>query len=250
MAGHSQFKNIMHRKGAQDAKRAKIFTKLIREITVSARTGLPDPAANPRLRAAIAAARQANMPRDNIDRAIKKATGGEDGTNYEEIRYEGYGPGGVALIVEALTDNRNRTASEVRAAFNKYNGNLGEANSVSFQFDRKGIISFPLSAADADAVFEAALEAGAENAETSAEVHEVTCAVEDFGSVRESLEGQFGEPESAKLAWLPNTMSPIDEDQASTLFKLIDVLEDNDDVQTVWANYDISDDVMQRLTAA
>ena len=249
MAGHSKWANIQHRKGRQDKIRAKLFSKMSKEITVAAKMGDPDPDKNPRLRLAVKEAKSNSVPKDVIDRAIKKSQAG-DGDEYEEIRYEGYGPGGVAVIVEALTDNRNRTASEVRAAFNKYNGNLGEANSVSFQFDRKGIISFPLSAADADAVFEAALEAGAENAETSAEVHEVTCAVEDFGSVRESLEGQFGEPESAKLAWLPNTMSPIDEDQASTLFKLIDVLEDNDDVQTVWANYDISDDVMQRLTAA
>ena len=249
MAGHSQFKNIMHRKGAQDAKRAKMFTKLIREITVSARTGLPDPVSNPRLRAAIMAARQANMPRDNIDRAIKKATGGDDTANYEEIRYEGYGPGGVALIVEALTDNRNRTASEVRSAFNKYNGNLGEANSVSFQFDRRGMITYPAATAAPEAVFEAALEAGAENVESGADGHEITCAVEDFGAVREALETAFGEPASAKLGWIPNTTSPIDEEQAAMLFKLIDVLEDNDDVQSVWANYDMSDEVMQRLTA-
>jgi len=249
MAGHSQFKNIMHRKGAQDAKRAKVFTKLIREITVAAKMGAPDPTSNPRLRAAITAARAANMPKDNVDRAIKKATGGGDDTNYEEIRYEGYGPGGVAIIVESLTDNRNRTASEVRAAFNKYNGSLGETNSVSFMFNRVGAVHYAASVADAEAMLEAAIEAGAENVDSSEEGHEVTCAPDDFSTVRDALESQFGDPSEAGLTWKPTTTAPVDEDAARTLFKLIDVLEDNDDVQKVAANYDISQEVLDKLTA-
>lgn len=249
MAGHSQFKNIMYRKGAQDAKRAKIFTKLIRELTTAARAGLPDPDGNPRLRAAINAARNANMPKDTIERAIKRGSGDADGENYEEIRYEGYGPGGVAIIVEALTDNRNRTASEIRAAFSKYGGNLGESNSVSFLFDRKGVIRYPLKAASAEAMFDAALEAGAENVESDAEVHEVTCAPDDFSTVRDTLEARFGAPEEARLSWRPLTTVAVDGDTAQTLFKLLDVLEDNDDVQTVSANFEVADDVLARLTA-
>jgi YebC/PmpR family DNA-binding regulatory protein len=249
MAGHSQFKNIMYRKGAQDAKRAKIFTKLIRELTTAARAGLPDPDGNPRLRAAINAARNANMPKDTIERAIKRGSGDADGENYEEIRYEGYGPGGVAIIVEALTDNRNRTASEIRAAFSKYGGNLGESNSVSFLFDRKGVIRYPLKAASAEAMFDAALEAGAENVESDAEVHEVTCAPDDFSAVRDALEARFGAPEEARLSWRPLTTVAVDGDTAQTLFKLLDVLEDNDDVQTVSANFEVADDVLARLTA-
>lgn len=250
MAGHSQFKNIMHRKGAQDAKRSKIFNKLAREITVAAKGGLPDPAANPRLRAAILAARQQNMPRDRIDRAIKQGTpGGGDDTNYEEVRYEGYGPGGVALIVEALTDNRNRTAAEVRSAFTKYGGSLGETNSVSFMFSRVGAIFYPAAAADADTVFEAALEAGADNVESDGNGHEVTSTVESFAAVRDALEARFGAPESARLTWKPlNTVAPSEE-AAASLLKLLDVLEDNDDVQTVEGNFDIADDLMQKLTA-
>ena len=250
MAGHSQFKNIMHRKGAQDAKRSKIFNKLAREITVAAKSGLPDPAANPRLRAAILAARAQNMPRDRIDRAVKQGTpGGGDDANYEEVRYEGYGPGGVALIVEALTDNRNRTASEVRSSFTKYGGSLGETNSVSFMFNRVGAIYYPASAADADTMFEVALEAGADNVESDENGHEVTSTVESFGAVRDALEAKFGGAESARLTWRPlNTVAPS-EDAAASLLKLLDVLEDNDDVQVVEGNFDISDELMQKLTA-
>lgn len=250
MAGHSQFKNIMHRKGAQDAKRSKIFNKLAREITVAAKSGLPDPAANPRLRAAILAGRAQNMPRDRIDRAIKQGTpGGGDDANYEEVRYEGYGPGGVALIVEALTDNRNRTAAEVRSSFTKYGGSLGETNSVSFMFNRIGAIYYPASAADADTVFEVALEAGADNVESDENGHEVTSTVENFGAVRDALEAKFGGAESARLTWRPlNTVAPSEE-AAASLLKLLDVLEDNDDVQVVEGNFDISDELMQKLTA-
>jgi YebC/PmpR family DNA-binding regulatory protein len=250
MAGHSQFKNIMHRKGAQDAKRAKVFTKLIRELTVAARSGMPDPGANPRLRAAIQAARAGNMPRDTIDRAIKRGAGGEDGANYEEVRYEGYGPGSVAIIVEALTDNRNRTASEVRSAFSKNGGALGETNSVSFMFDRIGSIRYGVEAADAEAMFEAALEAGADNVESSEDGHEITCAPDDLGTVREVLEGKFGTPDHARLDWRPQTLVPVaSEDTARTLLKLLDILDDNDDVQRVQANFDIPDDIMDRLGA-
>ena len=248
MAGHSQFKNIMHRKGAQDAKRARQFAKLIREITVSARQGLPDPAFNPRLRAAMAASREANMPRDTIERAVKKATGAGGGDDYVEVRYEGYGPAGVAVIVEALTDNRNRTASDVRSAFNKYGGAMGETNSVSFMFNRLGVIFYTAQAGSADDMLEAAIEAGADNAESDAEGHEITCAVEDFFAVRDALETRFGEPASAKLEWRPTTSITLDEEKATGLLKLIDVLEDNDDVQNVYANFDIPDDVAARLS--
>ncbi len=249
MAGHSQFKNIMHRKGAQDAKRAKAFTKLIREITVAAKSGMPDPDMNPRLRAAIAAARAANMPKDNIDRAVKKAVGGDDDVDYSEIRYEGYGPAGVAVIVEALTDNRNRTAAEVRATFGKFGGSLGETNSVSFMFNRVAEVTFPADAAGADDMFEAALEAGAENVESDSEVHVVTAAVDDFSAVRDALEERFGPPATAGLVWRPVSTVAVDEDAASTLLKLLDALEDNDDVQGVSANFDIPEEVMARLTA-
>ena len=249
MAGHSQFKNIMHRKGAQDAKRAKTFTKLIREITVAAKSGMPDPDMNPRLRAAIAAAKAANMPKDNIDRAVKKAVGGDDDTDYSEIRYEGYGPAGVAVIVEALTDNRNRTAAEVRATFGKFGGSLGETNSVSFMFNRVAEVTFPADAAGADDMFEAALEAGAENVESDSESHVVTAAVDDFSAVRDALEERFGPPATAGLVWRPVSTVAVDEDAASTLLKLLDALEDNDDVQGVSANFDIPEEVMARLTA-
>lgn len=250
MAGHSQFKNIMHRKGAQDAKRAKVFTKLIRELTVSAKTGLPDPAMNPRLRAAVQAAREANMPKDTIERAIKRGAGGEGDSNFEEVRYEGYGPGSVAIIVEALTDNRNRTASEIRSAFSKHGGNLGETNSVSFMFDRVGAIHYPAERATGDAMFEAALEAGADNVESDEEGHDITCAPDDLNTVREAMEGTFGPPASARLDWRPQTSVPVaDEQVAQTLIKLLEVLEDNDDVQRVQANFDISQDVMERLSA-
>ncbi|MBX9634448.1 MAG: YebC/PmpR family DNA-binding transcriptional regulator [Magnetospirillum sp.] len=248
MAGHSQFKNIMHRKGAQDAKRAKIFTKLIRELTVSAKSGQPDPASNPRLRAAIQAARAANMTKDTMERAIKRGAGGEDGTNYEEVRYEGYGPGSVAIIVEGLTDNRNRTAPEVRTAFAKNGGALGESNSVSFMFDRVGAIAYPASAASAEAMFEAALEAGADNVESSEDTHEITCAPDDLAAVRDALEAIFGTPEFARLDWRPQTTVPVaDLDTAKTLLKLLDTLEDNDDVQRVHANFEIPDDIMEKL---
>jgi YebC/PmpR family DNA-binding regulatory protein len=249
MAGHSQFKNIMHRKGAQDARRGRLFARLIREITVAARQGLPDPASNPRLRAATAAARQANMPRDTVERAIKKAVGAGAGDDYAEVRYEGYGPAGVAVIVEALTDNRNRTASDVRTAFAKQGGALGETNSVSFLFNRLGMVRYPAAAASADDMLEAAIEAGADNVESDAESHEVTSAPDDFFAVRDALEARFGPPESAKLEWRPTTTVTLDEDRAASLLKLLDALEESDDVQNVYANFDIPDAVMQRLSA-
>jgi len=249
MAGHSQFKNIMHRKGAQDKKRAKVFTKIIRELTTAARSGLPDVTANPRLRAAVNAAKEANMPKDTVERAIKRGAGGDDGENYAEVRYEGYGPGGIAIIVEALTDNRNRTASEVRAAFAKQGGNLGESNSVSFLFDRLGQISYPASAASADAMFEAAAEAGADNVESGAEEHLVTCAPDALNDVRDALEKRFGAPASARLVWKPKAATPVEGEAAEALFKLLEALEDSDDVQHVFANFDMSDDVMARLSA-
>jgi YebC/PmpR family DNA-binding regulatory protein len=248
MAGHSHWKGIMHRKGAQDARRAKIFTKLIRELTVSAKQGLADPAMNPRLRSAILAARAANMSRDTIERAIRRGTGGEGG-NYEEVRYEGYGPGGTAIIVEALTDNRNRTAAEVRSAFGKHGGAMGETNSVAFNFQRVGLITYPASIAGADAVFEAALEAGAADVESWDEGHEIYCDPERLGQVREALETKLGEPASARLAWRPAARIAVPDDNAETLFKLIDVLEDNDDVQNVVANFDVSDEALQRYGA-
>ncbi|MCA8906518.1 MAG: YebC/PmpR family DNA-binding transcriptional regulator [Rhodospirillaceae bacterium] len=247
MAGHSQFKNIMHRKGAQDAKRAKVFTKLTKEIVVAAKQGMPDPAMNPRLRGAIAAARAANMPKDRIDKAISKATGGGDDTDYTEIRYEGYGPSGVAIIVEALTDNRNRTASEVRSLFSKHGGTLGETNSVSFMFDRVGEVSYPAEVADHDTVLEAAIEAGADDVQSGDDGHVITTAVEDFAAVRDALEEALGPPEEAGLVWRPQTTVAVDEEPAGTLLKLLDALDDNDDVQKVHANFDISDEVMARL---
>ena len=247
MAGHSQFKNIMHRKGAQDKKRAKLFAKLAREIEVAARMGAPDPAQNPRLRSAVAAARGANMPKDRIERAISKAAGGEEGANYEEIRYEGYGPAGVAVIVDALTDNRNRTASEVRSAFSKFGGNLGETNSVAFMFDRVGQVTYGPDVTDADTMFEAALEAGAQDVNSSANSHEISCDPDDFGQVVETLEAKFGAPESAALTWRPQTTVDVDINAAQTLVKLIDALEDGDDVQNVSANFEMSDEVMTQL---
>ena len=249
MAGHSQFKNIMHRKGAQDARRGRLFARLIREITVAAGQGLPDPAANPRLRAAVAAAREANMPKDTVDRAIKKATGSAGGENYAEVRYEGYGPAGVAVMVEALTDNRNRTASDVRSAFAKHGGALGETNSVSFLFNRLGVIRYPAAVGTADDVLEAAIEAGADNAESADDGHEVSCAPDDFFAVRDALEARFGPPESARIEWRPTTVVTLDEERAASLLKLLDALEDSDDVQNVYANFDIPDTVMARLSA-
>jgi len=249
MAGHSQFKNIMHRKGAQDAKRAKIFTKHIREIETSVRAGSPDPDKNPRLRAAIQAAKGDNMPKDNIERAIKKASGGGDGANYEEVRYEGYGPSGVAIIVEGLTDNKNRTAAEVRAAFAKHGGSLGETNSVAFTFSQVGELIFPAEGIDSDTMFEAALEAGAENVEQTGDDYSVTCVVEDFSAVRDALEARFGAPKWSGLNWKPNNTIQVDEDTARTLMKMIDTLEDNDDVQRVSSNLEITEDVMKALSA-
>ncbi len=248
MAGHSQFKNIMHRKGAQDAKRAKIFAKLGRELMVAARAGA-DPDSNARLRAAIAAARAQNMPKDNIDRAVKKGSGELGGDSFDEIRYEGYGPGGVAIIVEALTDNRNRTAAEVRSTFSKYNGNLAETGAVSFAFDHVGQVVFPASAAGADEIFEAALDAGADDVSTSEDGHEITCAAADLNTVREALEEKLGPPVQAGLIWKPQSTIAIDENQASTLIKLIETLEDSDDVQTVSANFEVPEDVLERLSA-
>jgi YebC/PmpR family DNA-binding regulatory protein len=249
MAGHSQFKNIMYRKGAQDKKRGKVFTKIIRELTTAARTGLPDPGSNPRLRAAILAARQANMPKDTVERAIKRGAGGEGGEAYEEVRYEGYGPGGIAVIVEALTDNRNRTASEVRAAFAKSGGALGETGSVGFMFDHVGEIIYPAAAASADAMLDAAIEAGADDAVSDGDGHVVIAAPEDFNSVRDALETQFGAAQSARLAWRPKIGAAIDEDTATTLFKLLETLEDSDDVQNVYANFDVGEDVLARFSA-
>ncbi len=249
MAGHSQFKNIMHRKGVQDARRARQFAKIIREITVSARAGLPDPAANPRLRAAVTAARIANMPKDTVDRAIKKASGMAGGEDYAEVRYEGYGPAGVAVIIEALTDNRNRTASDVRSAFSKHGGSLGETNSVSFLFNRLGVVRYPSRAGSADDMLEAAIDAGAEDVATDADGHEVITAPDSFFAIRDALEARFGEPESAKLDWRPTMVVTLDEERAAGLLKLIDALEENDDVQNVTANFDIPDAVLQRLSA-
>lgn len=248
MAGHSQFKNIMYRKGAQDAKRSKIFSKLAREVTVAAKMGMPDPEKNPRLRSAIIAARKENMPKDNIDRAIKKAVGG-DAENYDEMRYEGFGVGGIAIIVEALTDNRNRTAGEVRSAFTKHGGNMGETGSVSFMFDHVGHIHYAVSAGDADTMLEAAIEAGADECDSSESGHDFYCDPSSLHEVREALEATLGEPSSAKLVWKPQNQIAVDEETASTLLKMLDVLEDNDDVQNVYANFEVSEDVMQKLTA-
>ena len=246
MAGHSKFKNIMHRKGAQDKKRSAMFSKLSREITVAAKMGTPDPDMNPRLRAAVLAAKAQSMPKDNIERAINKASGG-DAENYEEIRYEGFGPGGVSLIVEALTDNRNRTATNVRTIFSKNGGNLGASGSVSHGFDRLGLITYPASVGDADTVLEAAIEAGAEDVQSTEEGHEIWTAQEDLHEVAKALEKTLGEPESTKLAWRPQNQVDVGEAEAGTLLKLIDQLDDDDDVQTVWGNYEVSDEVMERL---
>ena len=247
MAGHSQFKNIMHRKGAQDAKRGKMFTKIIRELTTAAKLGLPDPAANPRLRAAIQAARASNMPRDTMERAIKRGAGGDDGTAYEEVRYEGYAPGGVAVIVEALTDNRNRTAGDVRSIFSKVGGALGESNSVAFGFERVGEIVLPSAAADADTMMEAAIDAGANDVISDDESHQVIARMEDFQTVREAMEKRFGELRSARLVWKPVNTVPVDADTAQSIIKLLETLEDNDDVQQVYANFEVSDAVMKQL---
>jgi YebC/PmpR family DNA-binding regulatory protein len=252
MAGHSQFKNIMHRKGRQDAAKAKIYTKLIREITTAARLGSADPASNPRLRAAVIAARDANMTRDTIDRAIKRGAGNEADANYDEVRYEGYGPGGVAVIVEALTNNRNRTAGEVRSSFSKHGGNLGETNSVSFMFDRMGEFRYPLKVGSADDVLEKAIEAGAEDVvsgEGEDGAHEIYSAQDGFNSVREALEKSLGQPSVAKLTWRPKTTTPIEGEAVQTLLDLIAALEDNDDVQNVYANFEVSDDALAKFAA-
>ncbi len=249
MAGHSQFKNIMHRKGRQDAVRSKMFSKFAREITVAAKMGMPDPDMNPRLRLAIQAAKAQSMPKDNIQRAINKAAG-NDGENYEEVRYEGYGPGGVAVIVEALTDNRNRSASNVRAAFTKAGGALGETGSVSFMWDRAGEIFYPAAAGDADKVMEAAIEAGAEDIQSDAEGHTIYTAFEDLGDVSKALEATLGEAESVKTIWKPQNSIPVDEDRAQSLMKLIAVLEDDDDVQNVYANFEVDEETMAKLSAA
>jgi YebC/PmpR family DNA-binding regulatory protein len=246
MAGHSKFKNIMHRKGAQDKKRSAQFSKLSREITVAAKMGMPDPDMNPRLRAAVNAAKAQSMPKDNIQRAIDKASKG-DAENYEEIRYEGYGPGGVALIVEALTDNRNRTATNVRTAFSKNGGNLGASGAVSHGFERLGLIEYPASAGDEDKVLEAAIEAGADDVESDEGGHQIWVSVDMLHPVARALEPVLGEAEGVKLAWKPTLTTSVDEDVARTLLKLIDTLDDDDDVQTVWGNYEIADEVMEKL---
>jgi YebC/PmpR family DNA-binding regulatory protein len=246
MAGHSKWANIQHRKGRQDAARSKLFSKLSKEITVAAKMGDPDPDKNPRLRLAVKEAKAASMPKDNIDRAIRKATGG-DAENYEEIRYEGYGPNGVAIIVEAMTDNRNRTASNVRSTFSKRGGNLGETGSVAFMFDRKGRIVYPVDAGSEDDVMMAAIEAGAEDVESSEDGHVIWCADSDLNEVSSTLESVLGEADSTKLVWRPQTTAEIDLDAAQTLMGLIEALEDDDDVQTVTANFEVSDEVMAQL---
>ena len=246
MAGHSQFKNIMHRKGRQDAMKSKLFGKLAREITVAAKLGTPDPAMNPRLRAAVVAARAENMPKDNIERAIKKALGGE-GENYAEIRYEGYGPGGVAVIVEALTDNRNRAASDIRSYFTKSGGNLGETGSVLFMFDRVGIIEFDRSVASDDAVLDAAIEAGADDVISGEGGHEVYASPDSFHEVAKNLEAKFGEPRKAALTWKPQNTVSVDDETGEKLLKLMDLLNEHDDVQNVYANFEISDALMAKM---
>ena len=248
MAGHSKFKNIMHRKGRQDAARSKQFSKLAREITVAAKMGAPDPDMNPRLRLAVNNAKAQSMPKDNIQRAINKATSGDD-ENYEEVRYEGYGPGGVAMIVETLTDNRNRTAGAVRAAFSKAGGSLGETGSVGFMFDRKGEIVYPADKGSEDEIMEAAIEAGAEDVASDEESHTIYCAFEDTGDVSKALESSLGEAESVNVVWKPQTTTELDLDKAQSVMRLVDVLEDDDDVQNVYGNYEMSDEVMEQLEA-
>jgi YebC/PmpR family DNA-binding regulatory protein len=248
MAGHSQFKNIMHRKGKQDAMKSKIFGKLAREITVAAKLGTPDPSMNARLRAAVVAARQENMPRDNIERAIKKATG-SDGENYDEIRYEGYGPGGVAVIVEALTDNRNRAASDIRSYFTKSGGNLGETGSVSFMFDRVGVIEYDADKASADNMLDAAIEAGADDVASDEDGHEVYASQDTFRDVAKALEAKFGEPRKAALIWKPQNNIAVSDEVGEKLFKLLDLLNEHDDVQNVYANFEVSDALAAKMSA-
>ena len=244
MAGHSQFKNIMHRKGAQDAKRSKLFSKLAREITVSAKQGLPDPEKNPKLRAAIIAARKENMPKDNIERAIKKALGG-DAENYEEARYEGRGPGGISMIVEALTDNRNRTSGDVRSLFSKYGGQMGET--VAYQFDRLGQVQYPADKATPDEMLEAAIEAGADDCQSGDQAHDVYCASDSLNEVREALEKRFGPASLAKLVWRPQSTVSVEGDAAQSLVKLLEALDDHDDVQNVYANFEMSDETLAKV---
>jgi YebC/PmpR family DNA-binding regulatory protein len=246
MAGHSQFKNIMHKKGKQDAIRSKLFSKLAREITVAAKMGLPDPAMNARLRAAVIDARAENMPKDNIDRAIRKASGA-DSENYEEVRYEGYAPGGVAVIVEALTDNRNRTAGDVRSYFTKAGGALAETGAVSFMFDRVGLIVFDKPVASDDAMLEAAIEAGADDVASSAEGHEVITAMESLREAQKALEAKFGEPRKASLVWRPQSAIAVDDEAGEKILRLVGALEENDDVQNVYANFEISDALIAKL---
>ncbi|MHC5655956.1 YebC/PmpR family DNA-binding transcriptional regulator [Stappia sp.] len=249
MAGHSQFKNIMHRKGRQDAVRSKIFSKLSKEITVAAKMGGPDINANPRLRLAVQNAKAQSMPKDNIQRAINKSQAGDD-DNYEEVRYEGYGPAGVAVIVEALTDNRNRTASNVRSYFSKCGGSMGESGSVAFMFDRVGEIVYPASAGSADDMLEAAIEAGADDVQSDENSHVIICAFEDLGDVFKALEATLGEAETVKTIWKPQTLTPVDADKAQTMFKLIAMFEDDDDVQNVFSNFDVDEETLAKLTAA
>ena len=248
MAGHSKFKNIQFRKGAQDKKRAKLFSKFAREITAAAKMGMDDPAMNPRLRGAIQAARAQNMPKDNIERAIKKSQEA-GGANYEEVRYEGFGVGGVGVIVEALTDNRNRTAGEVRSIFAKFGGNLGETGVVSFNFDKLGAIEFDAAKATPDQMLEAAIEAGAEDCESSEDGHSVYCNPDELHQVAKALEERFGEPRAARITWRPKTDMPIDEEAGQKLLRMIDALEESDDVQDVYANFEIADEVLERLSA-
>ena len=249
MAGHSQFKNIMRRKGAQDAKRAKVFTKIAREIIVAAKSGQPDINFNAKLRAAVIKARQAGLPKDRIEASINKGSGSGDSENYDYVRYEGYGPGGVALVIEALTDNRNRTASEIRNAFTKNGGNMGESGSVGFMFDHCGLIEYPAANITEEAMFEAAIEAGAENCETADETHTITTTLEQFGPARDTLAERFGDAASTKLAWVANIMSPMNAEDAEKLMGLVDTLEDLDDVQDVFTNAEFGDDVAQKLSA-
>lgn len=247
MAGHSQFANIMHRKGKQDAVRSRLFSKLAREITVAAKLGLPDPAMNPRLRAAVLAARTENMPKDRIERAISKAIGGE-AESYDEIRYEGYGPGGVAIIVEALTDNRNRTASDVRSLFTKSGGALAETGAVSFMFDRVGAVDFSGAVASVDEMFEAAIEAGADDVTSAADHHRIICAPERLAEVSKVLEARFGEPQKSTLTWMPQTMVPVDDEIGEKIVKLVTQLDEHDDVQIVYANFEVSDVLLAKLS--
>jgi YebC/PmpR family DNA-binding regulatory protein len=248
MAGHSQFKNIMHKKGRADKARSKLFSKLAREITVAAKLGMPDPAFNPRLRTAVLAARAENMPKDNIERAIKKAAG-NDAETYEDMRYEGYGPGGVAVIVETLTDNRNRTAGDVRAAFTKSGGNLAETGAVSFMFDHVGVVEFDAGVASADAMLEAAIEAGAEDVVSGEGGHEIYTTTETLAPVAKALEAKFGEPRKAAMVWKPKNTIAVDDEKGEKVLNLLETLNEHDDVQNVYANFEVSDALVQKMSA-